>query len=64
MIGLPGERRNVERIDMTGCAEHGGVVMMEVLSSRQFLRGHTNKGPGIPGPLFSPAVIRSVSSPA
>jgi len=33
-IDLPGERRNVERIDMTCHAEHGGMVTMQVLASR------------------------------
>jgi len=33
-IDLPGERRNVERIDMTCRAEHGGMVTMQVLASR------------------------------
>ena len=33
-IDLPGERRNVERIDMTCHAEHGGTVTMQVLASR------------------------------
>ena len=33
-IDLPGDRRNVERIDMTCRAEHGGMVTMQVLASR------------------------------
>jgi hypothetical protein len=33
-IDLPGDRRNVQRIDMTCHAEHGGMVTMQVLASR------------------------------
>jgi len=33
-IDLPGERRNIERIDMTCHAEHGSMVTMQVLASR------------------------------
>lgn len=33
-LDLPGERRNVQRIDMTCRAEHGGMVTMQVLASR------------------------------
>jgi hypothetical protein len=33
-IDLPGERRNIQRIDMTCHAEHGGMVTMQVLASR------------------------------
>jgi hypothetical protein len=34
MIDLPGGQRNVERIDMTCHAEHGGMVTMQVLASK------------------------------
>ncbi|HMI95140.1 MAG TPA: hypothetical protein VK479_01420 [Micropepsaceae bacterium] len=33
-LDLPGDRRNVQRIDMTCHAEHGGMVTMQVLASR------------------------------
>jgi len=33
-LDLPGDRRNIERIDMTCHAEHGGTVTMQVLASR------------------------------
>ena len=33
-IDLPGDRRNVQRIDMTCHAEHGSMVTMQVLASR------------------------------